>query len=91
MAREFEVISGGSGRWMAREVFERWPNGRTARGGEWCYRGHAPRVPEHAAIIGRQLQRQVTGVDKIDLNRPTLGGGWEYNFRLEDGRMIEIN
>jgi hypothetical protein len=80
---EFEVIRGGSGRWIAREVLSRYSNGRVETYGQ-VFVGHVPaRVerPEMDEVIARQIKRG--GVPGI----VPPGGGMEFTIMvdMEDG------
>lgn len=83
---EIQVIMGGSGKWIAREIITRAPNGRPGRTGRvWV--GHVPlrklRPDQRPAdIVARQIRRgRVATWDEITA-APRGGSGWEQKVDI---------
>lgn len=72
---QYEIILGGSGRWVAREVIEMYPNGKIAKRGRKFW-GHCPKSAgsQQIDVIKRQLRRQIDGEIPTGV-APSLNGG----------------
>ncbi len=75
---EFEVILGGSGRWVAREVLSRYSNGKIAKTGR-VFSGHCPKKVPHEQkheVIKRQIRRAVQGGQTASVVAPRGGSNF---------------
>jgi len=80
-----QILRGGSGKWVGREVISFYPNGRVSQYGEGNFAGHVPKrvnadLTTIGQVIARQVRRQILGEPPKTVR---LGGGHQFYIALD--------